>query len=170
MKRLALLSIAAVCLGASLLAGGVHAQSDASDDSLKAASERMRQTGQQLQKDIHERLEKLRRERATLQARQAEERDEEAARERQQADKDKAALAAVKEARQRDALAAAQEKARKEAAARAAEAERLRQAALKEKEDQEAALERAQQESLDAYKAGAKERTLGSDTQFGVDL
>ena len=170
MKRLASFSITAVCLGISLLAGSVHAQSEVSDDSLKAAGERMRHTGQKLQKDIQERLEKLRRERAALQARQAQERDEEAARERQQADKDKAALAAVKEARQREARAAAQEKARKEAAARAAEAERLRQTALKEQEDQEAALERAQRESLDAYKAGAKERTLGSDTQFGVDL
>lgn len=170
MQRLAPLSLAAVCLGISLLAGSVHAQSDVSDDSLKAASERIRQTGQQLQQDIHERLEKLRRERAALQARQAEERSNEAVREREQAEKDKAALAAVKEARQREALAAAQEKARREAAARAAEAERLRQAELKEKEEQEAALERAQRESLDAYKAGAKERILGSDTQFGVDL
>ncbi len=170
MKRLSPLFLAAVCLCSGLFAGTVHAETEASDDSLKAAGERMRQTGQQLQKDIQERLEKLRRERASLQARQVQERNDEAARARQQADKDKAALAAVKEARQRDALAAAQEKARKEAAARAAEAERLRQAELKDKEEQEAALERAQRESLDAYKAGAKERKLGSDTQFGVDL
>lgn len=170
MNHPALHPVVALCLAASLLAGGVRAESDVSDDSLKAAGERMRQTGQQLQKDIQERLERLRRERAALQARQAEERNAEAQRARQQADKDRAALAAVKEARQREALAAAQEKARKEAAARAAEAELRRQAELKDKEEQEAALERAQRESLDAYKAGAKERKLGSDTQFGVDL
>ncbi len=164
------LPVVALCLAASLLSGSVRAESDVSDDSLKAAGERMRQTGQQLQKDIQERLERLRRERAALQSRQAEERDAEARRARQQAEKDRAALAAVKEARQREALAAAQEKARKEAAARAAESELRRQAELKEKEEQEAALERAQRESLNAYKAGAKERKLGSDTQFGVDL
>lgn len=172
MKRLSTLTFpaAVLCLSACLLTVGAQADADLSDESLKAASERMRQTGQQLQKDIQERLERLRRERAALQSRQTEERSNEMERARQQAEKDKAALAAVKEARQREALAAAQEKARKEAAARAAEAERLRAAELKEKEEQEAALERAQRESLDAYKAGAKERKLGSDTQFGVDL
>lgn len=170
MKHPTLPPVATLCLAACLMTGGVRAESDVSDDSLKAAGERIRETGQQLQKDIQERLERLRRERAVLQSRQTEERNIEATRARQQADKDKAALAAVKEARQREALAATQDKARKEAAARTAEAERLRQAELQDKQEQEAALERAQRESLDAYKAGAKERKLGSDTQFGVDL
>jgi hypothetical protein len=54
--------------------------------------------------------------------------------------------------------------------ARATEIERARQAELKEKEEQEATLLRAQQESLDAYKAGTTKQKLGTQTQFGVDL
>lgn len=168
-------SLAAGCLAALLFgAGSVLAQTGTTDavseENLKAAGERMRQTSLQLQQDIQQRLQRLRSERAALVARQEAERREEAERLQRQADQDRAALAAIKETKQRSAFAAAREKARKEAAARAADAERQRQAELKEKDDQEAALARAQQESLDAYKAGAKKQKLGSETQFGVDL
>lgn len=141
-----------------------------SEDKLRAAGERMRQTSQQMQKDIQERLESLRRERAALVARQSAERRQEAIRAQQQVEKDKAALAAVREAKQRDTLAVAQEKARIEVAARLAKVERARQSELKDKEEQEIALVRAQQKSLDAYKAGGKQQKLGTQTQFGVDL
>lgn len=175
MKLIRAMPIAAGCLAALLLtANGARAEgSDAaaiSDDNLKAAGERIRQTGQLLQKDIQDKLERLRRERAALVTRQAAERKQEAERAHQQAEKDRAALAAIKEARQREALQAAQEKARQEAAERAAELERIHQAELKAKEEEEAALERAQKESLDAYKAGAKQQKLGTQPQFGVDL
>ena len=162
---------AAACLALLLHVGGsAYAETDVSDESLKATGERMRHTAQELQQDIQVRLQRLRKERAALEAKQAAERRREAERAQQQAEKEQAALAAVKEAKQRDAIAAAQEKARREASVRVAEAERKRQAELREKLDQEAALERAQQESLDAYKAGAKKQTLGTQTQFGVDL
>lgn len=175
MKQRTTFPLAIICLAAALAASdSLHAQSgdsaDVSDDSLKAASERMRQTSQQMQKDIQERLDKLRLERAALQARQAAERRQESEQAARQAEKDRAALAAIKEAKQREALAAAQAQARQEATARAAEAERLRQAALKAKEEEEAALERAQRESLDTYKAGTRQNRLGTQTQFGVDL
>ncbi len=139
-------------------------------EDLKAASERIRETGLQMQKDIQERLQKIRRERIALADKQALERRQEAEREQRQAEIDKAALAATKEAKQREALAAAQDKARRENAARLAQLERVRQAQLKEKADQEAELERAQQESLDSYKAGSKKQKLGSEAQFGIDL
>lgn len=169
------MSIAAAILAALLVtANGARAEGsdtpDVSGDGLKAASERIRQTGQQLQKDIQEKLEQLRKERAALVARQAAERRQEAEHARQQAEKDRAALAATREARQREALQASQEKARREAAERAAELERIHQAELKAKEDEEAALVRAQKESLDAYKAGTKQQKLGTQPQFGVDL
>ena len=155
-------------------AGSVFAadatSSATSRDDLNAASERIRDTGHQMQKDIQEKLRQVRAQRAVLEARQAAERKQEAERAKQQADKDRAALAAIKEAKQREALAAAQEKARREAVARATEIERARQAELKEKEEQEATLLRAQQESLDAYKAGTTKQKLGTQTQFGVDL
>lgn len=175
MKVIRAIPLAAGCLAALLLAAsGVRAEggetSAMSDDGLKAAGERIRQTGQQMQKDIQEKLERLRKERAALVARQAAERKQEAERAAQQAEKDRAALAAAKEARQREALLAAQEKARREAAERAAELERAHQAEMKSKEEEEAALERAQKESLDAYKAGAKQQKLGTQPQFGVDL
>jgi chromosome segregation ATPase len=175
MKTFRSIPFAAACLAALLQVGsGAHAETDpaagVSDSDLKATGERMRQTVQQLQKDIQQRLERLRSERATLQSKQAAERKRETERAAQQDEKDRAALAAVKAARQREELAAAQEKARREAAARAAEAERRLQSELKAKEDEEAALERAQQESLDAYKAGTRKNKLGTQTQFGVDL
>lgn len=145
------------------------ATSPAGDD-LNAASERIRETGRQMQKDIQDKLRQVRAQRAVLEARQAAERKQEAERAKQQADKDRAALAAIKEAKQREVLAATQEKARREAAARAAELEQARLAELKEKEDEEAALERAQKASLDAYKANSKQQKLGTQAQFGVDL
>ncbi len=164
---------AAVCLAVLLCAGnGALAETSIglSDGELKATGERMRQTAQQMQKDISDRLQHLRSERAALEAKQAAERRQEAIRAQQQAEKDKAALVATREAKQRETLAAQQESARKAAAARVAEDERKRQAELQEKQNQEAALVRAQRESLDAYKAGSKKRKLGSEPQFGVDL
>lgn len=169
-------SIVTVALFAAWLqtAGSVFAadaiSSAPAGDDLNAASERIRETGRQMQKDIQDKLRQVRAQRAVLEARQAAERKQEAERAKQQAERDRAALAAIKEAKQREALVAAQEKARKEAMARAAEIERARQAELKEKDEQEAALIRAQQESLDAYKAGATKQKLGTQTQFGVDL
>ena len=155
-------------------AGSVFAadatSSATSRDDLNAASERIRDTGHQMQKDIQEKLRQVRAQRAVLEARQAAERKQEAERAKQQADKDRAALAAIKEAKQREALLASQEKARREAAARAVELEQTRLAELKEKEDEEAALERAQKASLDAYKANSKQQKLGTQAQFGVDL
>jgi|APFre7841882724_1041349.scaffolds.fasta_scaffold00047_14 hypothetical protein len=171
MNIVRLAPFAAACLTVLLhVSGSAYAETDVSDESLKATGERMRQTAQELQQDIQGRLQRLRKERAALEAKQAAERKQEAERARQQAEKEQATLAAVKEAKQRDALAAAQEKARRETSVRVAEAERKRQAELREKLDQETALERAQQESLDAYKAGTKKQTLGTQTQFGVDL
>jgi hypothetical protein len=161
----------ALLAGGNICAAESGTPSDTlSDDALKATSERIRQTGQQMQRDIQEKLERLRKERAALVARQAAERKQETERARQQAEKDRAALAAAKESKQREALLASQEKARREAAVRAAELEQTRLAALKEKEDEEAALERAQKESLDAYKAGSKQQKLGTQAQFGVDI
>lgn len=155
-------------------AGSVFAadaiSSATSGDDLNAASERIRETGRLMQKDIQEKLRQVRAQRAVLEARQAAERKQEAERAKRQAETDRAALAAIKEAKQHEALVAAQEKARRERVARAAEIERARQAELKEKDVQEAALVRAQQESLDAYKAGATKQKLGTQTQFGVDL
>lgn len=155
-------------------AGSVFAadaiSSATSGDELNAASERIRDTGRQMQKDIQEKLRQVRAQRAVLEARQAAERKQEAEHARQQAEKDRAALTATRESKQREALLASQEKARREAAARAAELEQTRLAELKEKEDEEAALERAQKESLDAYKAGSKQQKLGTQAQFGVDL
>ena len=152
-------------------AGSVFAaDAISSADDLNAASERIRDTGRQMQKDIQDKLRQVRAQRAVLEARQAAERKQEAERAKQQAEKDRAALAAIKEAKQREALLASQEKARREAAARAAELEQTRLAELREKEDEEAALERAQKESLDAYKANSKQQKLGTQAQFGVDL
>lgn len=153
----------------SVFAADANSPANSGDD-LNAASERIRETGRQMQKDIQDRLRQVRAQRAVLEARQAAERKQEAERDKQQAEKDRAALASIKEAKQREALAATQEKARREAVTRAAEIERARQAELKEKEEQEATLLRAQQESLDAYKAGATKQKLGTQTQFGVDL
>ena len=175
MKTIRSTPLSAAFLAAFLLASnGAQAEggdaSNISDESLKAASERIRHTGQQMQKDIQEKLERLRKERAALVARQAAERKQETERARQQAEKDRAALTAAKESKQREALLASQEKARREAAVRAAELEQTRLAELKEKEDEEAALERAQKESLDAYKAGSKQQKLGTQAQFGVDI
>jgi hypothetical protein len=153
----------------SVFAADANSPANSGDD-LNAASERIRETGRQMQKDIQDRLRQVRAQRAVLEARQAAERKQETERDKQQAEKDRAALASIKEAKQREALAAAQEKARKEATARAAETERMRQAELKEKEEQEATLLRAQQESLDAYKAGSKQQKLGTQAQFGVDI
>lgn len=164
------LSVLPTCWSANSAAEEVRDSASVSDQDLKAVGERIRQTGHQMQKEIQEKLERLRKERAALVARQAAERKQETERANQQAEKDRAALAAAKEARQREALLAAQDKARREAAERAAELERAHQAELKAKEEEEAALERAQKESLDAYKAGAKQQKLGTQPQFGVDL
>lgn len=168
-RLLTLLAATVILLPAAALSQSPQMNGVTGED-LKAASERIRETGLQMQKDIQERLQKIRRERIALANRQTLERRQEAEHEQRQAEIDKAALAATRETKQREALAAAQEKARRENATRLAELERVRQIELKEKADQEAELERAQQESLDSYKAGSKKQKLGSEAQFGIDL
>lgn len=137
-----------------------------SDEDLKAASERIRQTGHNLQEDIQQALRKARTQRAALEARQEAERTQEAERSRQQAARDAAALAAAKEAKQRQALEAAQALARKKADESAARAEHERQAAARAQREKEEKLAREQQ----AAKAAADKPKLGGETKFGVDL
>lgn len=136
-----------------------------SDEALKAASERIRQTGQNLQEDIQQALRKARAQRAALEAQQEAERKQDAERARQQAARDAAALAAAKEAKQRQALEAAQVLARKKAEESAARAERERQAAAKAQREMEEKLAREQQS-----KAAADKPNLGGETKFGVDI
>jgi hypothetical protein len=137
-----------------------------SDEALKAASDRIRQTGHNLQEDIQQALRKARAQRAALEARQDAERKQEAERSRQQAARDAAALAAAKEARQRQALEATQAQARKKAEESAARAEHERQAAAKAQREMEEKLAREQQ----AAKAAADKPKLGGETKFGVDI
>lgn len=136
-----------------------------SEADMKAAGERIRQTGQKLQEDIQETLRKARAQRAALEAKHEAERKQEAERARQQAARDAAALAAAKEARQRQALEAAQAQARKKAEESAAQAERERQAAAKAQREREEKLAREQ-----AAKANAGKPKLGGETKFGVDI
>lgn len=138
-----------------------------SDGDLKAASERIRETGHKLQEDIQQALRKARTQRAALEARQAAERQQEAERARKQAERDAAALAAAKEAKQRQALEAAQAQARKKAEEEAAKAERERQAQAKAQRDLEEKLAREQQA---AAKAAAGKPKLGGETRFGLDI
>jgi len=142
-----------------------------SDDDLKAAGERIRETGQKLQADIQEALRKARAQSAALEAKQAAERKNEAEKARQQAARDAVALAATKEAKQRQALEAAQALARKEAEERAAKAEQERLAAVKAQRELEDKLAREQQAAKEkASKASNGKSKLGEETNFGVDI
>jgi NADH dehydrogenase [ubiquinone] 1 alpha subcomplex assembly factor 7 len=161
-----LMAIAWLTGGNAWAAEGPAADDPLSDKALKAAGERIRQTGQDLQADIQQALRKARAERVALEARQAAERKKEEQRARQRAAQDAAELAAAKEARQRQALAVAQAKARKEAEERAAKAESERLAAIKAQRELEDKLAREQQ----ATKAKADKPKLGDDTKFGVDI
>lgn len=157
--------------GSALVANNTHAAdpdphvSAPSGDDLKAASDRIRQTGKNIQSDIREALRRARAQRAVLEAQQAAERKKEAERARQQAALDAARLAAAKEAKERQALEAAQAQARKEAEMRQAKVERERQLALKAQRDLEEKLAREQQ----AAAKGSRPR-LGGETKFGVDI
>lgn len=133
-----------------------------SDEALKAASERIRQTGHNLQEDIQQGLRKARAQRAALEARQEADRKQDTERSRQQAARD----AAAKEAKQRHALEAAQVLARKKAEESAARAERERQAAAKAQREMEEKLAREQE----AAKAATDKPKLGGETKFGVDI
>jgi hypothetical protein len=168
--------VAIIVLAVMLQAGGAYAAESTtppakgtpaplSDEALKAASERIRQTGHNLQEDIQQGLRKARAQRAALEARQDAERKQDAERSRQQAARDAAALAAAKEAKQRQALEAAQALARKKAEESAARAERERQAAAKAQREMEEKLAREQQS-----KAAADKPNLGGETKFGVDI
>lgn len=161
-----LLAIALLTGGSAWAAEGTAAHDPLSDKELKAAGERIRQTGQNIQADIQQAQRKARAERAVLEARQAAERKQEAERARQRAAQDAAELAAAKEVRQRQALVAAQAKARKDAEERAAKAESERLAAIKAQREREDKLAREQQ----AAKAKADKPKLGGDTKFGVDI
>ncbi len=150
-------------------AGNKDKPASVSGDDLKAAGERIRETGKKLQSDIQEAMRKARAQRAALEARQAAERKNEAERAHQQAARDAAALAAAKEAKQRQALEAAQAQARKDAEAHAAKAEREREAVLKTQRVLEEKLAREQKAKDAASKAGGKPK-LGEETKFGVDI
>lgn len=142
-----------------------------SDDDLKAAGDRIRETGQKLQADIQEALRKARAQRAALEAQQAAERKQEAEKARQQAARDAAELAAAKEAKQRQALLAAQVQARKDAEERAAKAEQERLAAVKAQRELEAKLAREQQALKEkASNASNGKSKLGEEANFGVDI
>lgn len=142
-----------------------------SDDDLKAAGDRIRETGQKLQADIQEALRKARAQRAVLEAKQAAERKQEAEKARQQAARDAAELAAAKEAKQRQVLLAAQAQAKKEAEERAAKAEQERLAAVKVQRELEAKLAREHQAVKEkSSKSSSGTSKLGEEASFGVDI
>jgi hypothetical protein len=157
--------------GNALAAGSANAAnpdtpgSAMSGDDLKAASERIRQTGTNIQSDIREALRRARAQRAVLEAQQAAERKREAERARRQAARDAALMAAAKQAKERQALEAAQAQARKEAEMRQAKVERERQLALQAQRALEEKLAREQQ----AAARGGRPK-LGGETKFGVDI
>ena len=138
-----------------------------SHDALNAASERIRQTGQQIREDIAE-ARKARQQRLALEAKQEAERKKEAERAREQAQKDAEKLAAAKEAKQRQALEAAQAQARQEAAERAAKAEQERRAALAAQRALEEKIAK-EQAARTASGAGGGNK-LGGEVRYGVDF
>jgi hypothetical protein len=139
-----------------------------SHDALNAASERIRQTGQQIREDIAE-ARKARQQRLALEAIQEAERKKEAERVREQAQKDAAQLAAAKEAKQRQALEAAQAQARREAAERAAKAEQERQAELAAQRALEEKIAKEQAAKM-AGGTGGGGNKLGGEVRYGVDF
>ena len=138
-----------------------------SHDALNAASERIRQTGQQIREDIAE-ARKARQQRLALEAKQEAERKKESERAREQAQKDAEKLAAAKEAKQRQALEAAQAQARQEAAERAAKAEQERRAALAAQRALEEKIAK-EQAARTASGAGGGNK-LGGEVRYGVDF
>jgi hypothetical protein len=139
-----------------------------SHDALNAASERIRQTGQQIREDIAE-ARKARQQRLALEAKQEAERKKEAERAREQAQKDAEKLAAAKEAKQRQALEASQAQARQEAAERAAKAEQERQAALAAQRALEEKIAKEQAAKM-ASGSGGGANKLGGEVRYGVDF
>lgn len=138
-----------------------------SHDALNAASERIRQTGQQIREDIAE-ARKARQQRLALEAKQEAERKKEAERAREQAQKDAEKLAAAKEAKQRQALEAAQAQARQEAAERAAKAEQERRAALAAQRALEEKIAKEQAARTTSGAGGGNK--LGGEVRYGVDF
>jgi len=139
-----------------------------SQDALDAASERIRQTGQQIREDIAE-ARRARQQRLALEAKQETERKKEAERAREQAQKDAEKLAAAKEAKQRQALEAAQAQARQEAAERAAKAEQERRAALAAQRALEEKIAK-EQAARTASGAGGGGNKLGGEVRYGIDF
>jgi hypothetical protein len=145
--------------------GRNHAKSEnpvVSADDLAAASERIRQTGAQMQTD-------LRVARARLEAKKAQQ-EAERKREAELARQRAAEQAAIKEAKRQQALEDAQAQARKEAALKAAQAERERQIALamKRVKDEQAAREKAAIALKEARKSAGVKAFADESTKEGA--